>query len=262
MDTAFFNRYQRQMQLQAFGLEGQQKLSQAKVLIVGMGGLGCPAAQYLVGAGIGSIGLVDGDKVELHNLHRQVLYDTPHVGKSKVLVAKEKLEALNPTIKIESFDAFLTPQNVLRLVEDYDIILDGSDRFATRYLLDSCCTLKNKVYVYGSVFEFEGQVALFDYAENEVSYNSLFPNPPKQSDVPTCSENGILGFLPSIIGSIQALEVVKHICKLKENTEFELIHYNGLTQEIYNTSAKINDKFIPPKSEQEIESFDYDVFCT
>lgn len=262
MDANFFNRYHRQMQLQSFGLEGQQKLTTTKVLIVGMGGLGCPAAQYLAGAGIGKLGLVDGDKIELHNLHRQVLYNTDDVGKSKVIVAKEKLKGLNPTISIEAFEEFITPQNVLKIAADYDIILDGSDRFATRYLLDAYCTLKNKIYVYGSVFEFEGQVALFNYAENKISYKSIFPNPPKQSDVPTCSENGILGFLPSIIGSMQALEVVKHICALKESNDFELIHYNGLSQEIYKSQASLNPNFVPPTSEQDILSFDYDVFCS
>ncbi len=262
MDAAFFNRYQRQLQLQSVGLEGQQKLNAAKVLLVGMGGLGCPAAQYLAGAGVGKIGLVDGDTIELHNLHRQVLYSTSEVGESKVAVAKAKLEAMNPIISIETFDEFITPQNVIKIAETYDIILDGSDRFATRYLLDAYCTLKNKIYVYGSVFEFEGQVALFNYSKNQISYNSIFPNPPKQSDVPTCSENGILGFLPSIIGSMQALEAVKHICNLKPTTEFELIHYNGLTQEIYKTSATPSIDFSAPKSEQDILSFDYDVFCS
>jgi len=262
MDAAYFNRYQRQIQLQSFGLEGQQKLSEAKVLIVGMGGLGCPAAQYLVGAGVSKIGLVDGDKVDLHNLHRQVLYSTSDIGNSKVEVAKEKLEALNPTINIEAFEQFITPKNVLEIAEDYDILLDGSDRFATRYLLDNYCTLKKKVYVYGSVFEFEGQVALFNYALNKIAYNSIFQNPPKQSDVPSCSENGILGFLPSIIGNMQALEAVKYIAGLKETNDFELVHYNGLTQEIYKTTAQPNSNFIPPSSEQDILSFDYDVFCS
>ena len=221
MDIDFFNRYQRQMQLQSFGMEGQQKLSGAKVLIVGMGGLGCPAAQYLVGAGIGKIGLVDGDKIELHNLHRQVLYSTAEVGQAKVAVAKEKLSGLNPFVEITSYEEFISPKNVLEIAEQYDIILDGSDRFKTRYLLDTYCTLKNKIYVYGSVYEFEGQVALFNYAENKISYNSLFPNKPAQSSVPTCGENGILGFLPGIIGTMQALEIVKYICKLRKNTSFE-----------------------------------------
>jgi len=261
MDLHFFNRYQRQMQLQSFGIEGQQKLAQSKVLIVGMGGLGCPASQYLVGAGIGKIGLVDGDNIELHNLHRQVLYSTDEVGTSKATVAESKLSALNPSIEIESFKEFISTKNVLDIAKDYDIILDGSDRFETRYLLDTYCTLKNKIYVYGSVFEFEGQVALFNYAQNSISYNSIFPNPPNKSSVPTCSENGILGFLPSIIGSMQALEVVKHICDVRNTNDFELIHYNALTQEIYKTQASSNPSFVPPKSEQDILSFDYDVFC-
>lgn len=258
----FFNRYQRQIQLQSFGLEGQQKLSDAKVLIVGMGGLGCPAAQYLAGAGVGKLGLVDGDKIALHNLHRQVLYSTTEVDQRKVVVAKKKLNALNPDIEIEIFEEYITPKNVLKIAAAYDIILDGSDRFATRYLLDSYCTLKSKIYVYGSVFEFEGQLALFNYAAQQVSYQSIFPNPPRQGAVPNCSENGILGFLPSIIGSMQALEVVKHICGLKKQNSFELIHYNGLNQEIYKTTASPNTNFTPPNSEEDILSFDYDVFCS
>ncbi len=262
MDAAFFNRYQRQLQLQRIGMEGQQKLAEAKVLVVGIGGLGSPAALYLAGAGIGKLGLVDGDKIELHNLHRQVLYTTEDVGKRKVLIAKKKLKQLNPTIEVEAFDEFITPQNIIDLCADYDIIIDGSDRFATRYLLDQYSTLKNKVYVYGSVFEFEGQVALFNYAQQGISYSSVFPKPPKPSSIPTCSENGILGFLPSIIGSIQALEVAKYVCQLKEDKSFELIHYNGLTQEIYKTGAQPKADFITPKSEQDILSFDYDVFCS
>lgn len=261
MDLDFITRYQRQIQLQPFGLEGQQMLAQAKILLVGLGGLGCPAAQYLCGAGVGKIGLVDGDKVELHNLHRQVLYSTNDLGKSKVQVAKNNLSGLNPKIEIEIFEEFIAPENVLEIAKNYDVILDGSDQFATRYLLDNYCTLTSKIYVYGSVFEFEGQVALFDYSEQHISYNALFPKPPKQGAIPTCSENGILGFLPSIIGSMQALEIVKHICNLKQNKDFELIHYNGLTQEIYRTTASPNKGFVPPKSEEDILSFDYDVFC-
>lgn len=261
MDLAFFNRYQRQIQLNAIGIEGQQKLANARILIIGMGGLGCPAAQYLVGAGIGKIGLVDGDKVELHNLHRQVLYATDDIGKPKVETAKEKLTAQNPSIEIKTFDEFITTKNVFEIATDYDIILDGSDRFETRYLLDQYCTLENKIYIYGSVYEFEGQVALFDYKENQISYNSLFPKAPEQKSVPTCSENGILGFLPSIIGSMQALEAVKYICDLKESKAFELIHYNGLSQEIYKTTAQPNPKFSAPKNKESILSFDYNVIC-
>ena len=262
MNLEFITRYQRQIQLQSIGLEGQQMLANAKVLIVGMGGLGCPAAQYLTGAGIGKIGLVDGDKVALHNLHRQILYSTNDIEKSKVLVAKEKLNALNPNVEIQCYNEFIGQKNVSEIADDYDIILDGSDRFETRYLLDNYCTLTNKVYVYGSVFEYEGQVALFNYERNKISYQSIFPKAPKQSNVPTCSENGILGFLPSIMGSMQALEVVKHICGLRDNENFELIHYNGLNQEIYKTGATVNSNFMPPHSKEDILSFDYDVFCS
>lgn len=252
MDQDFFNRYQRQMQLQSFGLQGQQKLSTARLLVVGLGGLGCPAAQYLVGAGVGKIGLVDGDNIEIHNLHRQVLYSTSEVGRPKVGVAKEKLSALNPTIEIETFNEFISQKNVFEIAENYDIILDGSDRFETRYLLDNFCTVKNKTYIYGSVFEFEGQVAVFNYAQNQISYNSLFPDKPKKGTIPSCAENGILGFLPGIIGSMQALEAVKYICNLKKENAFELIHYNALTQEIYKTSASPNKKFKVPQREQDL----------
>jgi sulfur-carrier protein adenylyltransferase/sulfurtransferase len=252
MDVDYFNRYQRQIQLKEFGLEAQQKLSAAKVLIVGMGGLGCPAAQYLVGAGVGKIGLVDGDKIELHNLHRQVLYATEDVGKLKVEVAKRKLQALNPTINIELFKEHITAQNIFDIAADYDVVLDGTDQLATRYLLDQYCVLESKVYVYGSVYAFEGQVALFDYAQNEICYQSLFPNPPKPSDVPTCSENGILGFVPSIIGCMQALELVKYLCGIAELTA-ELVHYNALNQQLYKTRMSKNAQYVAPQSSADLK---------
>jgi len=171
-------------------------------------------------------------------------------------------------IEIDAFEEFISPNNVLTIAENYDYILDGSDRFETRYLLDSYCTLKNKKYIYGSVFEFEGQVALFNYADYKVSYNSLFlpagrqvPNKPAQSSAPTCSENGILGFLPGIIGCMQALEVVKHLCRLRQHDTFEMLHYDALRQDIYKTTAVPNSDYVPPKHEDEILSFDYDDIC-
>ncbi len=251
MDVHFFNRYQRQIQLKEFGLEAQQKLSNAKILIVGVGGLGCPAAQYLAGAGVGNIGLVDGDKVELHNLHRQVLYATEDVGKSKVEVAQQKLQGLNPSIDIHIFNEHITADNVFDIAADYDFILDGTDQFATRYLLDKYCVLESKVYVYGSVYAFEGQVALFDYAKNNICYQSLFPKAPKQSDVPSCSENGILGFLPSIIGSMQALELVKYACSIVELSA-QLIHYNALNQQMYKTTISTNEHYVAPQNKSDV----------
>lgn len=261
MDVAFFERYQRQIQLPHFGMEAQQKLANAKVLIVGLGGLGCPVAQYLAGAGIGTIGLVDGDQVALHNLHRQPLYRSSDIGRDKSEVAKETLIALNPSIDIQSFNTFISPKTIYEIASDYDYIVDGSDQFATRYLLDQFCTLEQKKYVYASLYQYEGQVALFDYTRNKISYTSLFPHPPKASEVPSCNENGILGFLPAIIGSMQALETVKHICELIPEAPFALIHYNGLKQEIYKTAAIVNTAYQAPSTKSDILNFDYSLLC-
>jgi molybdopterin/thiamine biosynthesis adenylyltransferase len=208
-------RYNRHIIIPEFGLEAQQKLKAAKVLVVGSGGLGSPVLLYLAAAGIGTIGIVDFDVVDDSNLQRQVLFGVEAVGKPKVEAAKRRLEALNPHINIILYNTQLTSQNALDIIKDYDVVADGTDNFPTRYLVNDACVLLDKTNVYASIFQFEGQVSVFNYrnAKGEVgpNYRDLYPAPPPPGLVPSCAEGGVLGVLPGIIGSLQALEVIKVI---------------------------------------------------
>jgi molybdopterin/thiamine biosynthesis adenylyltransferase/rhodanese-related sulfurtransferase len=208
-------RYNRHIIIPGFGIEAQQKLKEAKVLVVGSGGLGSPALLYLAAAGVGNIGIVDFDVVDDSNLQRQVLFGVDEVGKPKVEAAKRRLHALNPHINIELHNIQLTSKNALELIRQYDVVADGTDNFPTRYLVNDACVLTGKPNVYASIFQFEGQVSVFNYAnaEGEVgpNYRDLYPTPPPPGLVPSCAEGGVLGVLPGIIGSLQALEVIKVI---------------------------------------------------
>ena len=232
-----FERYQRQIQVPSISLRGQELICKASVLIVGLGGLGCPAALNLAGAGVGKIGLVDGDKVSLSNLHRQHLYNSNDVGQSKVAVASKKLRDLNPEVEVISHNCFIEANNLHAIADNYDYILDGSDQIDIRYLLDEYCAAQNKKYVYGSVYQFEGQVALFNYKDNGSMYKFLFPKRPANDSIPSCSENGILPFIPSIIGSMQAQETIMDICQLSKTNS--LVHYNAMRQSMYRTELPI-----------------------
>jgi adenylyltransferase/sulfurtransferase len=213
MNPEEIQRYARHFVLPEFGQAGQKRLKAAKVLVVGAGGLGSPLLLYLAAAGVGEIGIVDDDVVDLSNLQRQVLYTVADIGKPKVEVAKAKILALNPNIKVTAYNKRLNINNVLTLMEPYDIIADGTDNFPTRYLVNDACVLAGKVNVYASIFRFEGQVAVFNYlnpdGSRNVNYRDLFPEPPDPSAVPNCAEGGVLGVLPGIIGSMQANEVIK-----------------------------------------------------
>jgi len=222
------NRYNRHIILSEIGQKGQDKLTQAKVLVVGAGGLGCPVLQYLTAAGIGTIGIVDFDIVEKSNLQRQVLFGTSSLGKNKAIAAKQRLLDLNDTISIHTYPEKLTHKNVLELFKDYDIIVDGTDNFATRYLINDASIITNKPLVYGAIYKFEGQVAVFNY-QNGASYRCLFPTPSKEGAIPNCSEIGVLGVLPGIIGSMQANEVLKIILGLGNILSGKLLCYNALT---------------------------------
>lgn len=202
------SRYNRHIILSDVGQIGQDKLSKAKVLVVGAGGLGCPVLQYLTAAGIGELGIIDFDVVEESNLQRQILFGTSSLGTNKALAAKNRLEDLNPTIQINAYTEKLTSKNALELFKEYDIIVDGTDNFATRYLVNDAAILTNKPIVYGAIYKFEGQVSVFNY-QNGPSYRCLFPNAPKEGSVANCSEVGVLGVLPGIIGTMMANEVLK-----------------------------------------------------
>jgi sulfur-carrier protein adenylyltransferase/sulfurtransferase len=222
------SRYNRHIILSEIGQAGQAKLSNAKVLVVGAGGLGCPVLQYLAAAGVGMLGIIDFDVVETSNLQRQVLFGTSSLRKNKAKAAKIRLEDLNNDISIKAYPESLTYQNAIDLCNQYDIIVDGSDNFETRYLVNDACIITNKPLVFGAIYKFEGQVSVFNY-QNGPSYRCLFPNPPQKDAVPNCSEIGVLGVLPGIIGTMQANEVLKIILGIGNVLSGKLFCYNALT---------------------------------
>lgn len=221
-----FLRYNRQMMLPEIGDLGQEKIKKAKVLVIGAGGLGCPILQYLATAGIGTIGIVDFDKIELHNLHRQILYTENQVGQAKASTAKSVLETLNPLITIIAFEEKLTAENALQIIRNFDVIVDGSDNFATRYLVNDTCVTLGKSLIYGSILKFEGQLAVFNHNGTK-NLRDLFPEPPNPKDVLNCNLNGVVGTLPGIIGTMMAHETLKLILDLP-TLENELVLFTTL----------------------------------
>lgn len=231
-------RYQRQINLNGFGIEGQQKLNQAKVLVVGAGGLGVPVLTYLNAMGVGTLGIVDADVVSLSNLHRQVLYTEDMVGTSKVLAAKDQLLRQNSNTQIETYQTYLTVANALDIIKEYDVIVDATDNFPTRYLINDACVIENKPFVYGALHAFEGQVSVFNYLGGP-TYRCLFPTMPAADAVPNCNENGVLGILPGIIGNLQTLEVVKIIAEIGEVLSGVLLIFDTLTQRTQQMKFKL-----------------------
>ncbi|MGC1686586.1 MAG: molybdopterin-synthase adenylyltransferase MoeB [Candidatus Acidiferrales bacterium] len=220
-------RYSRHLIMPEVGMEGQLKLKRARVLLVGTGGLGAPLGLYLAAAGVGKLGIVDFDKVDFTNLQRQVAFGTSDVGRPKIEAAAERLGNLNPDIQIKSYETQLTTENALEIFRDYDIIVDGTDNFPTRYLVNDACVLLGKPNVYGSIFRFEGQASIFGYPEGPC-YRCLYPEPPPPGLVPSCAEGGVLGVLPGIIGSIQAMETLKLILKTGEPLVGRLLLFDAL----------------------------------
>ena len=223
-------RYNRHIILPEFGLECQEKLKKAAVLVIGAGGLGCPILSYLCAAGVGRIGIVDGDTVEESNLQRQVLFSTEDVGKAKVEVAKEKLTKQNPFVVFETYHERLTNLNALSIVANYDIVVDGSDNFPTRYLVNDACVIQNKILVFGAIFKFDGQLSVFNY-QGGPTYRCLFPEPPAAGEVPNCSDIGVLGVLPALIGSMMASETIKVITGIGEVLSGKLLAIDTLTMQ-------------------------------
>ncbi|GMV23558.1 MAG: molybdenum cofactor biosynthesis protein MoeB [Acidimicrobiia bacterium] len=224
-------RYARQVRLPEFGAQGQQKLAEARVLLVGLGGLGSPAALYLAAAGVGTLGLVDYDIVDATNLHRQVIHGTPDVGRSKLQSAAERLTAINPDVRLELHDEAFDASNARRLVEAYDIVLDGTDNFPTRYLVNDVCVMTRTPNVYGSIFRFEGQASVFAVGDGPC-YRCLHPEPPPPGLIPNCAEAGVLGVLPGIIGTIQATEAIKLITGIGETLVGRLLLYDALRMKV------------------------------
>ncbi len=224
-------RYSRHLVMPEVGLEGQRRLKAARVLLVGVGGLGSPAGIYLAAAGVGTLGLVDFDAVEFSNLHRQILHGTPDVGRPKIQSAIARLSALNPDVAIEPHETALTSANALELVRAYDLVVDGSDNFATRYLVNDACVLAGRPNVYGSIFRFEGQAAVFA-APGGPCYRCLHPEPPPPGLIPSCEEGGVLGVLPGVIGAIQATEAIKLIVGIGEPLVGRLLVYDALRMRV------------------------------
>jgi adenylyltransferase/sulfurtransferase len=262
-----YERYQRQIILPGFGEIGQQKLLQSKVLVIGAGGLGCPVLQYLTAAGVGTIGIVDGDVVALNNLHRQVLYSVNDFGVSKVESAAKVLRQLNPEIKIVPYNKRLTTQNVLSIINEFEIIIDGTDNFSTRYMINDACVLKNKPLVYGAIFQFEGQVSILNFRKNEkdeaINYRDIFPDQPSENEILNCSEAGVLGVLTGIIGTIMTNETIKLITGIGEPLSNELLTFNALTNEVFKLSVAPGNKTrsLIPKNEKAFLQTDYEMIC-
>ncbi len=208
-----FGRFEKQMVLEEIGILGQTKLKQAKVAVVGAGGLGCPVLQYLNSMGVGTLGLIDFDTVMESNLHRQILYTSEDIGKSKIECAAKRLKAQNPYTNINEHNVVLTEENAEEILSQYDFIVDGCDNFLTRYIVNDICVKINKPLIYGSILGFEGQMATFNY-QGSKNLRDIFPEPPNAEDVPNCSENGVLGSFPGIIGTMMAQETVKVILDL------------------------------------------------
>ena len=254
-------RYSRHLIMPEVGMEGQLKLKRARVLTIGTGGLGAPLGLYLAAAGVGHLGLVDFDVVDSSNLQRQVTFTTADVGKPKSEAAKARLSALNPAIEIVSYDTKLTSDNALDLFRDYDIIVDGTDNFPTRFLVNDACILLGKPNVYGSIFRFEGQATVFGYPDGPC-YRCLYPEPPPPGLVPSCAEGGVLGVLPGIIGSIQAMETIKLILGTGEPLVGRLLLFDALAMRFRELKLRKNPDCAVCGTHRTITKLiDYEEFC-
>lgn len=257
-------RYSRQILLQEFGEEAQHKLLAARVLVVGAGGLGSPALQYLAAAGVGTIGIVDNDVVDISNLQRQVLFTGNDIGKYKTTVARTRIVAQNPDCICIEHTVRIDNTNALDIIKDYDVVLDGTDNFSTRYMINDACVLLNKPLVFGAVLRFEGQVAVFNLADAQgikTNYRDWFPLPPQPTEVVSCSEAGVLGVVPGIIGTMQATEVLKIITGIGTPLHNTVLTYNALHNTFYQFGVRANPNTQYPATPQEFMAFNYNWFC-
>lgn len=254
-------RYSRHFMLPEVGEEGQAKLLKAKVLMIGAGGLGSPAAYYLAAAGVGTMGIVDNDVVDLSNLQRQILHTNDRIGLPKTESAKMTLQALNPDVRVIPYQEKLTSQNIMEIIKDYDIVVDGCDNFPTRYLVNDACVMTKKPNVHGSIFQFEGQASIF-YPGKGPCYRCLYPEPPPAEMAPNCQEAGVFGVLPGLIGVIQALETIKLILGKGETLIGRLLCFNTLTMEITTLRLKADPACPVCGEKPTVRSLiDYEEFC-
>jgi len=259
--------YSRHLLLQEIGEQGQLKLKNASVLVIGAGGLGCPILSYLTGAGVGHIGVLDADRVEKTNLHRQFLFGTSKIGKPKTEAVVNHLKDLNPHISFTEHYLRLMPKNAIDIIKNYEIIVDATDNFPTRYLINDACVILNKPFVYGSIDRFQGQASVFNYADsdgtNGPTYRCLFPAPPSPETAPNCSQNGVLGVLPGIIGNLQASEVIKMITGSGSILNGKVLLVDTLRSSFYSFTLKRNENAVKQAMllRENITNFDYDDFC-
>jgi sulfur-carrier protein adenylyltransferase/sulfurtransferase len=254
-------RYSRHLLIPEVGLEGQRKLKAASVLLVGTGGLGSPLALYLAAAGIGRIGIVDYDVVDDSNLQRQVIHDTARVGKLKVESARERMLDLNPYIQVDAYNEVFSSENAYRISDGYDILVDGTDNFPTRYLINDLSVMTGRPYVYGSIFRFEGQVSVFD-ARHGPCYRCLFPEPPPPGAVPSCAEGGVFGVLPGTVGTLQGTEVIKLILGIGEPLVGKLLLYDALDMTFQTVHLRKNPQCkVCGENPTVTELIDYEQFC-
>jgi molybdopterin/thiamine biosynthesis adenylyltransferase len=255
-------RYARHIILPGIGGDGQRKLMEARVLVIGAGGLGSPAAMYLAAAGVGTIGLVDFDRVELSNLQRQLLHDTSDVGRSKVDSAGDRLTELNPNVEVVGHDTLLSSENAFDVLGGYDVVLDGTDNFPVRYLVNDATQMLGTPLVYGSIYQWEGQASVFLPGRETPCYRCLFPEPPPPGTVPSCAEGGVFGVLPGIVGSIQAVEAIKLVLRVGESLVGKLLLYDAMSSEF--TMVKLRwdpDCPVCGKHPTVTELIDYEAFC-
>lgn len=233
-------RYSRQIILKEVGIEGQKKLLDSKVLVVGAGGLGSPILMYLASAGVGTIGIVDQDIVDISNLHRQIIHFNKNIGKSKVSSAKETINLINPNTKVITYDERLSETNALNIISNYDIVIDGTDNFTAKYLINDACYLLKKTNVFGSIFKFDGQVSVFTYKENTPCYRCIFPEISELESIPNCAEAGVIGVLAGIVGNLQAMETIKVILNIGDILESKILLYDSLSCSFRSIKYKQN----------------------
>jgi len=254
-------RYSRHIMLPEVGGSGQQKMLEARVLLLGAGGLGSPAAYYLAAAGIGNLGIVDFDQVDLSNLQRQIIHSTERIGMLKTESAKKTIQALNPDVNVTLYNEKMDSSNIMSLIKDYDYVVDGSDNFPTRYLVNDACVMKNKTLIHGSIYRFEGQVTVFKPGDGPC-YRCLYPEPPPPGMVPNCQEGGVLGVLAGVIGNLQVVEVLKLILGIGKPLVGKLLIYDALNTEFRNLRLR-RDVNCPICGEKPTikELVDYEEFC-
>lgn len=233
-------RYSRHILLQDVGVEGQEKIREARVLVIGAGGLGAPVALYLAAAGVGTIGIADGDVVDLSNLQRQIIHFTPDVGKAKVTSAKEKINLINPHVKVNTHKEFLSSDNIMDIINDYDFIVDGTDNFPIKFLINDACVMAGKPFSHGGILRFEGQT--FTHLPGTACYRCLFNTPPPTGSVPTCSQAGVLGAIAGMLGTIQAAEVLKYLTGIGDLLTNKLLIFNAKTMDFRKVNTHRHDK--------------------